>query len=209
MSKRIKEIVKRFWVPGSALFLTLFLCFGFVGLLHHTLQRGSGGWIVGGEVHYVNEYGKAYSWEPGYEKRVTGLKGYFPETECGALSLDIIEWKTRKPDESNKVVVSKKCDLQMSLSDFLYRYSFGVTAEELMIAHKTQSEAENVAAFNDLKERGVLDDVRYKQVIQFDWGNILHFITWVISLPALFAILFLFTLLGGWSLVGKLFRSPR
>ncbi len=182
-----KNFFKRFPLALPIFFLLL-LIGGFHGGLYHGLERGIGGWIAGGTVYYSYNYGESYSWEKNYDSLKGFWNGSFPETECGALRIDVFEWKTRQPEQSNKYVYTQTCGMLMSLEDFVRRYLQGVVVSELMVKSDLPSEQEQVTLFESWKSQGLLENIKYKNVTIYDWGNIKHSVIFAFLLPLLFAI---------------------
>lgn len=188
--------------------LTLLTC-SLIGGLVHTLEKATGGWVIGGTVHYVLHYGDAYSWEPGYDKLQGWLKGDFPETKCGALYLDAppkLRW-VENPDEP--YIYSTGCGLFMDLPTFLQRYLGGATYQELLTKPEDMESGKTVELFNDLKKRGVLEDIRSKEVNLYAWDNISHLTLWVFFIPFGLALLVSGVLAGIIFLVTRMFRRLR
>lgn len=161
----------------------VFLIASAIGGLQHSLERATGGWIIGGSVKYSYHYGKSYSWEPGYDALNGFWKGSFPEKRCGSLYIDTYEWRTRKPTESNKYMYSEHCSMLMSLSEFIDRYSNGTVVGELRVTHDLPDEGAQIEMFSEWKSEGLLDDIRYKDVTVYDWDNIRDFIWRVLIIP--------------------------
>ncbi len=163
--------------------IIVFLMVALWGLVKHSLDRG-GGWIGGGPVDYAYHYGRAYSWEPGYDSLHGIFKGRFPETKCGSVFLDTFEWQTRRSDEGNKYISGDDCKRLMKLSEFIDRYSNNITVGELRIKKDMLNEEEQIAMFNEWKNQKLLDDVRYKNVTVYDCNNIWDFVYRVLIIPS-------------------------
>ncbi|MCX6752048.1 MAG: hypothetical protein NTZ87_00910 [Candidatus Nomurabacteria bacterium] len=161
--------------------IIVFLITASWGSFKHSLERGSG-WI-GGQVNYSYNYGKAYNWETGYDSLHGILKGKFPETKCGNLYSDTLEWTTRQPTESNMFISSEKCKTLMGLEEFVNRYSNRIIVGELIMKKGVPDEKTQIEMFNKWKTQGLLNDIRYKEVTIYDWKNIGDLLYRILLIP--------------------------
>lgn len=167
-------------------FLLSGLFFSFLGSFYYGMQNLT---VIGGSSSddFSHNFGETYSWKKGYDQLKTGLKGSFPETKCGALRLSVPDSDSRENRRETYHVFSEKCGELMGLSQFISSYSSGLTFGELLVKRKEQEEIELIKSFNELKSQGVLEDIRYKKVIIYDWGNIKGTALWSFIFPAVVA----------------------
>ena len=161
-----------------------------IGLFIHSMQRG-GGWIGGGQVYYVLNYGDVYNWEPGYDSLHGVFKGVFSEKKCSNAQLD-----TGK--DGNLYVSSEACGTIMQLNTFIDRYFNENKIGELRFKTELPTELEQIAMFTDLKNKGLLDDIRYKQAKFYNWSDIGHLFLWsfIIPLAVTFSLWIVFKFFG-------------
>ena len=186
----ISAVVQKKKIRLGLIFCSLVLIGGFI----HEIKM-SGGLLSGHRPSYVSRYNDIYNWSKDYAGFKTGLKGYFPETDCGDIDLKYDSDGKYIVGPGNEVQTTSRCQYADELSSLLENYLFDVGDPRADQSFSSMSLDAQVGLFNQLKKEGVFQNVKQKETHEFHWNNILILLFMAVIMPIIICFCYLYFLL--------------